>query len=68
MNIRTHAAVKKKKVKVFFIAALVVKEGERERKLNRKILWSLDVVKVEKCLFARQNPSKQRYIVVIDRE
>jgi len=55
MNIRTHAAVKKKKVKVFFIAALVVKEGER--KLNRKILWSLDVVKVEKCLFARQNPS-----------
>jgi hypothetical protein len=39
MNIRTHAAVKKKKVKVFFIAALVVKEGER--KLKRKILWRM---------------------------
>ena len=39
MNIRTHAAVKKKKVKVFFIATLVVKEGER--KLKRKILWRM---------------------------
>ena len=53
MNIRTHAAVKKMKVKVFFIAAFVVKEGER--KLKRKIFGVScfgGCCKVEKCLFA----------------